>query len=83
MLILSLNSSKVKVKQAGIEALAVVNNNLSESQTSAILDPVLNSNCDPDTVKMLQRRFLSLLFLFLFFPFSHIVLFLIIILNMY
>lgn len=65
VLILSLNSQKVKVRQAGIEALAVVHQNLIDSHSHSsspsspsILEPVLASNCDPETIKMLQRRYL-------------------------
>jgi hypothetical protein len=58
LLLLSLHSSKVKVKQASIEALAIANQYLSESQaTSTLLESLMLSQCDPETIKMLHRRF--------------------------
>ena len=56
-LLLSLNSQKAKVKQAGIEAMAIINEIMSESQaTSSVLESMLLANCDTETVQMLHRR---------------------------
>ncbi len=66
MLLFAIKSSKPKVKQAALEALAIVQQTLPPS----VFDPLLASQ-DQDTIRVLQRRyrrakFANLVYLFFF-----------------